>query len=132
MNLVMCLDDKDGILFNNRRQSRDQAVCERVLELAKDSVLWGNWYSAKLFPADKVKASENFLDLAEAGEYCFVENLDFLAYSDKIEKVIVYRWNKVYPLDVKVDKCFWDGKKLVQSETFSGNSHEKITQEIYL
>lgn len=132
MNIIICLDDKNGILFNRRRQSQDGAVCQRVLALTQGSTLWMNAYSAKLFPADKVKVSEAFLSLASPGDYCFVESADFLEYSEKIEKVIVYRWNKVYPSDVKVDKGFFDGKKRVQSEGFTGNSHEKITQEIYV
>ena len=132
MNIIICLDDKNGILFNHRRQSRDQAICQRVLELAKGSVLWMNEYSAKLFPTDKIKVDDDFLRAAKAGDYCFVESADFLEHSDKIEKVIVYRWNKVYPSDVKVDMGFLDGKKLAQSTDFAGNSHEKITQEIYV
>ena len=30
MKLIVCLDDGDGMLFNNRRQSRDKAVCEAL------------------------------------------------------------------------------------------------------
>ena len=56
MNIIICLDDKNGIQFNRRRQSRDQVVCNRVLELSQGSTLWMNAYSAKLFPADKVIA----------------------------------------------------------------------------
>lgn len=132
MNLIICLDDKNGIQFNHRRQSRDQVVCDRVLQLAKDSTLWMNGYSAKLFPIDKVRVDENFFQSAGAGDYCFAEDADFLAYVEKIDKVIVYRWNKVYPSDVKIEKAFLAGRTLVQTEDFPGSSHEKITQEIYV
>lgn len=131
MNIIICLDDKNGILFNHRRQSRDQAVCHRVLELTKDSALWMNGYSAKLFPADKVRVDEDFLQVASSGEYCFVESAEFLEYGEKIERVIVYRWNKVYPSNVKIDSAFFSDKQLVERTDFVGNSHEKITQEVY-
>ena len=132
MNIIICLDDKNGIQFNHRRQSRDQVVCHRMLELAQGSNLWMNGYSAKLFPGDQVRVDENFLQSAGAGDYCFAEDADFLAYAEKIDKVIVYRWNKVYPSDVKIEKAFLAGRKLVQTEDFPGSSHEKITQEIYV
>ena len=131
MNIIICLDDKNGILFNNRRQSRDAAVCQRILALAKDSALWMNAYSAKLFVGGDIKISDDFLSAVGVGEYCFLENNDFLMYGGEIEKVIVYRWNKVYPADVKVDSAFFSGKKLVQSTDFAGNSHARITEEIY-
>lgn len=132
MNVILCLDDKNGIQFNRRRQSRDQVVCNRVLELSQGSTLWMNAYSAKLFPADKVKVDEAFLRLASSGDYCFAESLDFLEYSGKIEKVIVYRWNKVYPSDRKVEGAFFSGKTLVETIDFAGNSHDRITQETYV
>lgn len=132
MNIIICLDDKNGIQFNRRRQSRDQVVCQRALELSQGSTLWMNAYSAKLFPADKVKVDEAFLRLASSGDYCFAESLDFLEYSGKIEMVIVYRWNKVYPSDVKIDSAFFRGKVLTESLDFAGNSHDRITQETYV
>ena len=131
MNVIICLDDKNGIQFNHRRQSRDQAVCDRMLELAKDSALWMDEYSAKMFPAGQVKVAQDFLQKAGPGEYCFVENDTFLRHYDKVEKVIVYRWNKVYPADMKIESSFFDRKNLAQKCDFAGNSHEKITEEIY-
>ena len=49
---------------------------------------------------------------------------------EKIEKIILYRWNRVYPADVHFPIDF-SGWKLVQAEEFAGSSHEKITEEIY-
>lgn len=39
MRLIVCLDDKNGMAFNHRRQSRDRIVTEKIEELAKGSVL---------------------------------------------------------------------------------------------
>ena len=49
MKIIICLDDKNGMLFAARRQSRDSALCERVIGLSKGSRLYMNEYSAKLF-----------------------------------------------------------------------------------
>lgn len=131
MNIILCLDDKNGIQFNRRRQSRDRVACDRMLELAEGSTLWMNAYSEKLFPAGQVKVDEDFLQKAGPGEYCFVEDDAFLRYFDKAEKVVIYRWNKVYPADMKIDSGVFGKKQLVQKSDFAGNSHERITEEIY-
>lgn len=131
MNIILCLDDKNGILFNKRRQSRDRVLCERVLELSAGSRLLMNEYSAKIFPEGNIIVDENFLENAQVGDYCFIENADFLRYTEKIEDVIIYRWNRVYPSDVKIDASFFSGREAVSTEDFEGSSHDKITEVIY-
>ena len=131
MNIILCLDDKNGILFNNRRLSRDRVLCERVLSLTSGRRLLMNEYSSVLFEGCDVIADENFLGNAEKGDYCFIENEDFLAYGEKIEDVIIYRWNRVYPSDVKIDTSFLNGRIVASSEDFCGSSHDKITEVIY-
>lgn len=131
MHIIICLDDKNGIRFNGRRQSKDRLLCQRILEITKGSALWMNADSAKLFPPERVNVDENFLELAGDGEYCFAETDDFLRHESFIEKVIVYRWNRVYPSDVKINMGFLEGKRLVGTSEFKGNSHEKITEERY-
>ena len=73
MNVIVCLDDKNGMLFNKRRQSQD-----------------------------------------------------------KINTLIIYKWNRIYPadlhFDINVNDVSWE---LIDSEEFNGSSHEKITREIY-
>ena len=32
MRLIVCLDDKNGMAFNHRRQSRDRIVTEKIEE----------------------------------------------------------------------------------------------------
>ena len=49
MNVILCLDDNNGMLFNNRRQSRDEKVIEKILEITKNKRLWVNKYSYSLF-----------------------------------------------------------------------------------
>lgn len=132
MNIIVCLDDKNGILFNNRRQSRDMKVSERIIEKAGDSLVSMNGYSAKLFKGASVKTDEYFLGNAREGENCFVENTDVLPYIEKIESITVYRWNRVYPADTffPLEKLT-ENRKLIQRTEFSGKSHERITEEVY-
>lgn len=132
MHLILCLDDKNGMLFNRRRQSRDAVLCERVLALAADSTLWIGDYSQPLFPTDRVFCAEDYLTRAAKGDYCFAETPDFLHADCVIESVTVYRWNRIYPADVRLDPTFLAGRTCVRTEEFAGKSHERITEEVYV
>lgn len=131
MNIIVCLDDNGGMLFNSRRQSRDGALCQRILEVTANDVLWMNEYSAKLFTDGEFKVDECFLEKAEEDDYCFLEQPLPCELKDKIGKVIVYRWNRKYPADVKFDASVLKSRRLTSSFEFKGTSHERITEEIF-
>ncbi len=133
MKIIVCLDDKNGMLFNERRQSTDRVLRERVLQLTAGTRLWMNAYSAKQFAEQNtaVTVDEDFLQKAAEGEYCFVENTDCTAYLSKAEAVVVYRWNTVYPSDVRFPVAFFVGKTPVSIVEFEGHSHKKITEELF-
>lgn len=134
MIIVVCLDDHNGMLFNRRRQSQDSCLRGRVLELCGEKLLWMNAYSAGQFSeaAPNIRVAENFLEKAGAGEYCFVENTDMTAAAAWAEGLVIYRWNRTYPSDVKFPtELFSDKMRLVSTEDFAGSSHERITQEVY-
>ena len=132
MILIVCLDDKGGMMFNNRRQSRDKEVIDRIVEIIQGSKLWLNDYSKSLF--DQViiplAVDDDFLQKAGYGEFCFAENADIAQYTLKIEKIYLFRWNRHYPADIYFPVDLIDYKLIAQSE-FMGNSHEKITLEVY-
>ena len=127
MKLIVCLDDNKGMMFNNRRQSRDRVLIENVLEYCKGETLYANEYSAKLFPENAVEVIENTIEIENG--FCFAEN--FTVNEDAIEEIIVYKWNRVYPADVyfNIDIKNW---KLTETLDFEGSSHDKITREIYV
>lgn len=132
MICIVCVDTSNGMMFNHRRQSRDSAVVADVIAMAGESGLSMNGYSAKLF-ADSgcnINISENFLDEA-ADEYCFVEDRELAPYKDKIEKIIVYKWNRDYPsdFDLDLDLSEWT---VLEKSSFAGSSHEEITKEVYV
>lgn len=130
MNVILCLDDKNGILFNRRRQSRDRLLCAHVLEHTAGQ-LWMNGYSAPLFAdyADRIRVAEDFLNACPDTQWCFVENADLSDSMDRIKNLVVYRWNRVYPADRVFDlKPFGVP---VSTEDFPGHSHDRITREVY-
>ena len=135
MIIIAVVDDSGGMMFNRRRQSQDRVLREKILSMAGASRLWMNDYTAKQFAdhAAEIHADNDFLTKAGAGEYCFVENTSVSACVDKIEQVILFRWNRAYPADVFFDLDLsapvW---KLTGTEEFPGFSHEKITKEVYV
>lgn len=134
MILILCLDDNNGMMFNHRRQSRDKVLLAHILEITQNNPLWMNAYSAQLFHEDetRININEDFLTQAKEGDYCFVENIDITPYEEKIEKIILYKWNRNYPDDfyftLPLEEHGWN---LIETNEFVGHSHEKITEEVY-
>ena len=46
---IICLDQRNGMYFNERRQSRDRYVIRDIVRTTKDGVLHINSYSKELF-----------------------------------------------------------------------------------
>lgn len=136
MNIIVCLDDRNGMMFNHRRQSKDSILRQRVLAMvqAADSRLLMNSYSRKQFEEageGEIETAEDFLSKASRGDFCFVETDTISAYESEIEKLIIYKWNRKYPGDFYLDLDL-TGWTLTETEEFAGSSHEKITEEIYI
>ena len=135
MIVIACVDDNNGMLFHQRRQSRDIALYNHILQLTKKKRLLMNEYSAKQFLKEEhqnVIVQSNFLDIAQEQDYCFVENTEISKYGNDIQKIILYRWNRVYPADYyfqfPINKDIW---KLQKVSDIKGNSHDMITEEVY-
>lgn len=133
MTLILCADDRNGLLFHNRRLSRDSVLCNRILELCGNKTLWMNSYSASIFPRNtpNIRVSEKFLEEAGEGEFCFVENTEITDVLSRTKTLVIYRWNRSYPSDVKLPESLLEGKKPVSTLEFAGSSHPSITQEVY-
>lgn len=134
MIAILCVDDHNGMMFNHRRQSQDRVLRQRMLELVKGKIFWMNAYSRKQFQkedAEEIRESEQAFLEAEEGEYCLFEDTDPALYADRIEEVILFHWNRVYPADqyVTLDLSGWT---LKECSEFAGSSHEKITEEHYI
>ena len=64
MIIIACVDQRNGMLFNRRRQSQDRVLRQHILEETADSQLWMNPYSARQFrevPAGRITVDEDFL-----------------------------------------------------------------------
>ena len=69
MIAIVCLDDRDGMGFNGRRQSRDVRLREKVLEMAAGRRLWMAPCSADQFGPEgegRICVSASFLEEAGA------------------------------------------------------------------
>lgn len=133
MNVFICLDDNNGMLYNGRRQSRDRAVIEDILGYIGNEKIWVNSYSSKLFPAssDRIMVEDNFPQNICGDSYCFLENIPIKWYEDSIDTIIVYYWNRVYPTDTYLDIDLISDWEVIGTKEFGGKSHEKITRKIY-
>ncbi|MBE6562563.1 MAG: ribonuclease Z [Ruminococcaceae bacterium] len=133
MIAVVCVDDKMGMTFLGRRLSRDSMLRARLIELCGGACLRMNSYSKGQFEEEySIFVSESFLEEAETGDFCFVENCDITPFEEKIEKVLLYKWNRHYPSDVKFTFPLEEkGFVLKNVYEFEGSSHEKITEEIW-
>ena len=132
---VIAVDDRNGMMFHNRRQSRDRLLKEKILAMAKGRTLWMNAYSYSQFEghgAEKIRVAEDFLERAGEGDYCFVEDRPLEPFLHKITEIVACRWNRKYPGDVFLDVDLEDGTwKRTAAEEIAGSSHERITIERY-
>lgn len=137
MNLILTVDDKGGLAFNKRRQSRDKSVISDAIKLAEreNCKLVCSQYSIELF--DGFDFEPEILSLDEVPMKAYSDLIYFLESQSlesfvNFDKVIVYKWNRVYPADVKVnlDQLLADFD-LEETVEFEGNSHECITREIW-
>lgn len=135
MNVFVCVDDNMGTIFNHRRQSQDRMLRSRLISETSGSKLWVSQYTADQFSlSDQVflMVASDFLDRAQTGDYCFCEGECLLRHEDRIESLILFKWNRVYPADTFFDIPLNDhGWKLIESCDFPGYSHDKITKETY-
>ena len=127
MTLYICLDDRSGLQFNKRRQSRDSAVLEDIR-----SQLTGNLliepFSEKLIREESIP----YVLPPETAEDFFAEDIPSDEILETVKKLVIYRWNRHYPSDIR-----WEpdlsamGFALQETTEFPGTSHEKITREVY-
>lgn len=133
MILFTCVDDRMGMTYNHRRQSRDRILRKWMISIVNDSCLWMNQYSADQFQDEPwIIIDEYFLDKAAPGDYCFAELPPLLPYESKMEQIILYHWNRRYPEDLYFDIPLKEHKwELKSTMDFTGSSHAVITEEIY-
>ncbi len=136
MNLIVCLEDNNGMMFNKRRLSQDVVIREDIYNNLDGKSLIMNSYSFKMFQKDnseqKIVVSED-LPVDDNENFQFIEDKQLSEYEDIIDKITIYYWNRRYPSDLKFDIDFSNDKwQVISEEEFPGKSHEKITKKIIL
>ena len=131
LNIIICIDKNSGMSFLGKRQSQDRVLREKVLEITSGSRLLMNPCSAKQFEnTESIIVDDDFLNNANQGDFCFVEDREVT--TENVESFYIFNWNRKYPGDLffNVDLKA-EGFKKIKKEEFQGNSHDKITLEIY-
>lgn len=132
MHIIICLDERRGLLFNHRRQSKDRELIADVGRNLTGS-LFIKPYSEPLFAGREIpyRCVERVEDAIGENSVFFAEDLDFLSVLDSVDTVTVYWWNRHYPSDVRLETdLLAEGFTSVCREDFVGFSHENITKEI--
>jgi len=131
MKLIVCLDQRGGMAFNHRRQSRDRLLTENLVRTVGQARLLVMPYSVSLFAGYTLNlvVSEDPLKDAKEQDFCFLETVSPTT-DDGISELILYHWNRDYPSDTPF---LPDISSFVKSscEEFAGFSHEKITKEVW-
>lgn len=132
MKLIVCVDLNNGMLFNNRRQSKDNNLIVHISNMIGDKKLWITEFSKNLY---KEKINYNLLKLDDVSkisedEFCFIENISPSVLEKNVEEIIIYNWNRNYPADFYFDINL-DNWILKSQIDIIGSSHSKITQKIY-
>ncbi len=133
MKIILCLDERRGILFGGRRQSKDREVIADIIRNLEGK-LYIAPYSERLFEEKEVDYVCTSRLLEEAGEQdtCFLENTDFLSCLPKISQITVYWWNRHYPSDLRLETDLTElGFHSASVFEFAGFSHDKITKETF-
>lgn len=122
MNFIVCIDDNKGLMFNNKRLSRDSKIIEDINNNYSKVVI--NEYSNMLFQNNGIISSVPTI----TKKYQFIENNDLSNQS--INNLIIYKFNRSYPSDLKLNVNFTT-LELISTIEFIGSSHDKITKEVW-
>lgn len=127
MKLIVCVSNNNGMMFNQRRQSRDKELIRKILEIT-DGKLVIHPYSKTLFQ-ENVEVKDNPLDMND--KYVFIEDPSLIKDDMEFDEIIICKWNRDYPADqyFVYDMMQYD---LISIETIVGNSHDEIQIEKYV
>ncbi len=134
MTVVVCTDNRGGMLFAGRRTSRDRVMLADLGALLCGRRLLCHPYSEKLLSGAGLSPTvrEDCLDIAAAEDVVFVETLPLLPYRDRIARLVLYSWGEAYPYDTRLDLVPGEaGYRLVDTAELRGYSHDRIIREVF-
>lgn len=125
--LILTVDDNMGISFNKRMCSRDSKVNEQIQTISTNRILYD---SPNPRLGEHIENWTESLKNNDDGVYysCYEDPSLLMEYFDE---VILFKWNRIYPSDVKLTSNLSEFI-LADVEEFVGVSHENITKERYI
>lgn len=141
MFCIFCTDEDNGYLFSGKRVSFDKEILSDIIHNANinHSRIIVSDYTYRMFQnyfeglnenvPHNIVVSRDVLD-AETEDYVFVEEEMREMTEEEIDAFIIYNFNRKYPSSTKFTP---NPSKFSLSSVweFKGNSHEKITRNIY-
>lgn len=137
MTLVLTVDERGGIAFGNKRQSRDKALTKDIFNLKKGARILAREYSRLIFdearpiPYEPIFTSDPVKE-AKSGDVVLLELEASRDTIEEAEEIFIYSWNRHYPSTAKLDMELIKEKFLLAEQVdFEGNSHENLTRFHY-
>ena len=104
MNIIACIDNENGILFNSRRQSRDAKVFEDIKDTIDAKIIYCSEYSAKLLQEHSFStAVVKTLNAVPKNGYYFLEDSLPSEFLSKIKRIIIIAMIIVVKVGGKAD-----------------------------
>lgn len=132
MTVIVCIGSRGEMLFGGRRVSRDANILADIAKM--DGRLVASPFSEKYLRGAglTVALSEEPLATAQDRDLCFIEQPPLAPYKNRIDRLIVYNFGEVYPLDTTIDVTPEElGLHSVSITEFAGKAHKLITKEIF-
>ena len=80
MKVISIVDDNYGIMFNNRRVSKDSVLNKHIIKMLDGRKLWLSLYSKQLFgDYENLEVNQEF-GFAGRDDFCFVEDSEIVLY----------------------------------------------------
>ena len=131
MTVILCIGSRGEMLFGGRRVSRDSHILADVATLGE---IVASPLSEKYLKGVGIDFTvmDEPLKNADINATVFIEEPQIAPYKDRIDRVIVYDFGGVYPLDVTLDITPADlGLHSVSVTEFEGKAHKLIKKEIF-
>lgn len=134
MKLIVCTDDRGGMMFFGKRPARDRFAIDDIIRDAADGRILIAPYSEKLFSEQggNYLISSDPLGDARDGDTVFIEDRSARAYLEKIDSIVIYSWDLSYPFDKKFDiDPEAEGFELICKSEFPGHAHKAVNKTVY-
>lgn len=135
MNLISCVDNRLGILFNHRRVSQDKTIIENIEQWAKNIPLYVDSYSFELFQTahlTQLHLNQHLPSRSLQG-WQFIEQQNIDIPFQQGDQWMIYYFNRNYPSDHKlpIDLNHSSNWSIIDVSPFVGQAHDKITRVLY-